>query len=242
MRRSGVDPRSVVSAEARLGEGVRVGAGAVVEAGARLGDGVVVGPCAYVGPGVEVGEGSVIEAGAVLLEGVRLGRRVTVRAGAVLGTDGFGFVPVEGRQEKIPQVGGVEVGDGAIIGAGTCVDRATTGTTRVGEEARLGNLVQVAHNVQVGRGAWIEDQAGVAGSCRVGDGCRLGFQSALAQQCHLGDRSRLGVKGAAVKNYPPDTELEGYPARSPGEAARIEKAVAQLPEALKRLTRLERRA
>jgi UDP-3-O-[3-hydroxymyristoyl] glucosamine N-acyltransferase len=236
-----VSPHSVVSPQARLDEGVQVAAGAVVEAGAVLGARTRVGPCAYVGPGVQVGPDCRIEAGATLLPGTVLGRSVTVGAGAVLGCDGYGFVQHEGRHLKIPQVGRVEIEDEVRIGEGTCIDRATTGCTRIGQGTVLGKQVQVGHNVHIGRRCQVGDQVGIAGSSRVGNDCVLESQAGMAGKAELGDGSRLRFRAGTMRKSPPGADLAGFLARPYQEMKRIQAALHRLPRALERLEQLEKR-
>lgn len=231
----GIHPSAVVDPAAALEEGVVVGPGAVIEAGARLGAGAVVEACAYVGEGVLVGPGCRLGVGSVLLPGTSLGAEVEVGAGAVLGTDGFGYVLDQGRHRKIPQVGRVEVGDRAVIGAGSCVDRATTGVTRVGVEARLGAMIQIGHNASVGARTVMGDQGGLTGSSRVGQDCVLGFQVGVGQKAEVGDRSRLADRTGVLRSFPPDSDLAGFPARPSREVVRVEAALRSLPGLLDRL-------
>ncbi len=231
---SGIHPDAVVSPQASLGPGVEVGPGAVVEAGVRVGAGCRVGPCVYLGPGVELGDGCWVEAGAVLLAGTVLGAQVRVHAGAVLGTDGFGYVLEEGRHRKIPQVGVVRVEDRAVIGPGACVDRATTGVTRIAQDAVLGSMVMVGHNCQVGARSRLGDQSGVAGSSRIGEDCVLGMQTGMAMRSELGDRCRLADRSGALRRFPADQDLAGFPARPRQDVARLEAVLRRLPELLER--------
>jgi len=230
-----VHPSAVLMPGATLEAGVEVGPGAVVEEGAWIGSGAKVGACAYVGAGVQVGPGCILESGVVLLPGTILGQEVRVQAGAVLGTDGFGYVFEQGRHRKIPQVGRVEVGDRAVIGPGACVDRATTGATRIGQEAALGAMVMVGHNCRVGARTRMGDQSGVAGSSVIGDDCHLGVQTGMAMRAELGDRCRLADRAGALRRFPPDQDLAGFPARPRAEVSRVEAALHRLPALLESL-------
>ncbi len=232
---SRIHPGAVVSPHASLGPGVEVGPGAVVEDDVCLGAGCRVGACAYLGPGVEVGEGCQIEAGAVLLPGTVLGRQVRVQAGAVLGTDGFGYVLEHGRHRKIPQVGRVQVEDRAVIGPGSCVDRATTGVTLIAQDVVLGSMVMVGHNCRVGARSRLGDQSGVAGSSRIGEDCVLGMQTGMAMRAELGDRCRLADRSGALRRFPADLDLAGFPARPRHDVARLEAVLRRLPQLLERL-------
>ncbi|MEW6278195.1 MAG: UDP-3-O-(3-hydroxymyristoyl)glucosamine N-acyltransferase [Candidatus Eremiobacterota bacterium] len=234
-------PGAVVSPEAVLGRGVQVGAGAVVEAGAHLGDGCRIGPCCFVGSDVRMGPECVLEPGAVLLDGSRLGRGVRVGAGAVVASDGYGYVQDQGCHVKIPQVGLVELGDGVQIGAGTCIDRATTSSTRLGAGVQVGSLCQIGHNVQIGEGSRLETQIGLPGSVMIGRNCELGWQSASIGHADIGDGTRFAPRtGSMRKRVPPDSDLAGFPARPRKEAARQQAALHRLPEALAELDRMKK--
>lgn len=209
----GVHPRAEVSPEAMLEEGVSVGAFAVVQPGARIGRGSVLWPQAYVGHGAVVGPDCVLHPGARLYHGVRLGSRVTVHAGAVVGADGFGFLWNGQELEKSPQVGTVEIGDDVEIGANATVDRARLGATRIGPGTKLDNLVQVAHNVRLGRHCALAAQAGLAGSAELGDGVMVGGQAGVGGHLKVGDGAILMGQAGVTKEVPPGAVMYGYPAR-----------------------------
>ncbi|MGI5844400.1 MAG: UDP-3-O-(3-hydroxymyristoyl)glucosamine N-acyltransferase [Candidatus Xenobium sp.] len=230
-----IHPSAVFMPGVTLEAEVEVGPGAVLEEGAWIGAGARVGACAYVGPGVRVGPGCILEPGVVLLPGTMLGRGVRVQAGAVLGTDGFGYVLDQGRHRKIPQVGRVEVGDRAVIGPGACVDRATTGVTRIGQDAVLGSMVMVGHNCRVGARSRMGDQSGLAGSSAIGEDCHLGIQTGMAMRAELGDRCQMADRAGALRRFPPDQDLAGFPARPRAEVSRMEAALHRLPALLQSL-------
>ena len=237
----GVHPTAVIAAGARVdpeacvGPLSVVGAGAVIAAGARLIAQV------YVGPEARVGEGSVLHPHAVIGERVILGRRVIVHAGAVIGADGFGYIQEGGAHHKIPQVGTVRVEDDVEIGANTTIDRATLGETRIGRGTKIDNLVQVAHNCEIGEDSIVAAQVGIAGSCRLGRGVMLAGQVGLADHVTLGD----GVIALGQSGIPADVAagetVFGYPARPASQARRIVVAEGHLPDLVRRLRALERR-
>ncbi len=237
----GVDAAAVIAADATVDATAAVGPLAVVEAGARIGARVRVHALAYVGPGVEIGEDSVIHPRVVLREGVRLGRRVIVHAGAVLGADGFGYASDGPRHRKIPQVGGVLVEDDVEIGANTTVDRATLGTTVIRRGTKIDNLVQVAHNVDIGEDCVIAAQTGIAGSSRVGRGVILGGQVGIGDHITVGDGAMLSSQSGVARSVPPGARLAGTWGRPLFQARRIWVAQAELPEMVTRLKKLERR-
>ena len=238
---AGIDPTAVVAPGARIDATAAIGPLAVIEAGARIGARVRVHALAYVGPAVEIGEDSVIHPHVVLRERVAVGRRVIIHAGAVLGADGFGYVFDGGAHQKIPQVGGVLIEDDVEIGANATIDRATLGTTIVRRGAKIDNLVQVAHNVEIGEHAILAAQAGIAGSSRLGRRAVLAGQAGVADHVTVGDEAMLGAQAGVSQDVPPGARLTGTWARPVFQARRIWTAEAELPDMLVRLKKLERR-
>lgn len=235
MEKREVHPSAVVDSTARVGVGCRIGPCAVVEGGATLGRDVVLEAGAFVGRDVSLGDGCHIGTHAVVMSGCTLGRGVVVKANAVLGADGFGYVFDGESHVKIPQVGRVIIDDGAVIGAGACVDRATSGETRIGSRAQVGNLVMVAHNCRVGAGTVIGDQTGLAGTSTIGTNCKLGMQCGVAMRGGLDDGCQLVDRGGVIKRYGPGEILAGVPARPIAEMRRIEACLAMLPALMKTL-------
>jgi UDP-3-O-[3-hydroxymyristoyl] glucosamine N-acyltransferase len=209
----GVHPSAVVHPEATLGEEVAVGACAVVEAGASVGAGTVLHAQVYVGRGAEVGEGCELLPGVVLYHGVRLGDRVRIHAGSVVGSDGFGYVWDGTRHVKVPQAGTVEIGDDVEIGAGSTIDRARFGTTVIGPGTKLDNLVQIAHNVEIGAQSALAAQVGVSGSTRIGRGVLAGGQCGFVGHITVGDGVRISAQAGVLKSVPGGVHVSGYPAR-----------------------------
>lgn len=230
-----VDPAAGVDPGSEIGPFVVVGAGSRIAAGAILGAHVVV------GRDCEVGEGCLLHPHAVLYDGTRIGAGSIVHAGAVLGSDGFGYRPAGGVPRKIPQVGHVEVGEQVEIGANTTVDRATLGVTAIGAHAKIDNLVQVAHNVSVGRGAILCAQSGVAGSTRLGDGVVLAGQVGVADHREVGAGARVSAKSAVLRDVEPGEDVAGIPAVPAGAWRRQQALLRRLGEWSARLRRLERR-
>lgn len=238
-REPGVDPRAHVDPGAEVGEGSWVGPGAVVEDGAVLGARVRVHPLAVVGEGARVGDDSVLFPGAVLYPGVTLGRRVRVHAGSVIGSDGFGYErDARGVQEKVPQIGTVEIADDVEIGANSCVDRATVGATRIGAGTKIDNLVQVGHNTQVGEHCCVIGQAGLAGSVKVGRFSVLAGQAGVADHVAIAEGTVVGAQAGVPSDIGPGVWL-GTPALLAKDARRVFPVLARLPELLRRLRELE---
>ena len=181
-------------------------AGAVIGAGTRIGHGT------FVGPGVVLGAGCVIGAH-VTLSHCMIGRRALIHPGVRIGQDGFGFVPTSAGPVKIPQLGRVIIGDDVEIGANTTIDRGTLEDTVIGDGTKIDNLVQVGHNVEIGRGCIITSQVGISGSCRIGDGVVIGGQGGLADHVTVGAGAQIAAKTGVMRAIAPGEVVMGYPAR-----------------------------
>jgi UDP-3-O-[3-hydroxymyristoyl] glucosamine N-acyltransferase len=237
----GIDPTARVALDAQIDPTATVGALAVVEAGARLGAHVRLYPLTYVGAHAELGEGCVLYPHAVVREGVRLGRRVVVHCGAVIGDDGFGYAWNGSVHRKIPQVGTVVVEDDVEIGANTTIDRAMLGETLVRRGTKIDNLVQIAHNVEIGEHCIIVAQVGIAGSCRIGQGVILAGQVGVADHLTIGDGAVLEAQAGISTHIDAGARVFGTPAAASLRVKRAFAATLRLPEALGRLRTLERR-
>ncbi|MBM4389564.1 MAG: UDP-3-O-(3-hydroxymyristoyl)glucosamine N-acyltransferase [Deltaproteobacteria bacterium] len=211
--------------------------GGAIHSSARVHPGAVLHPNVCVGADCEVGEGSVLFPGVVLYARVRIGRNVRVHANAVLGADGFRYEPTALGLRRIPHVGGVVVGDGAEIGANTCIDRGLLGDTVIGAGAKVDNLVQVGHNCVIGPHAVLVSQVGLSGSVQVGAGAILAGQVGVADHRRIGDGARLGARTAVHTDIPAGETWLGEPARPVREAMRVYAALKYLPELVKRLGR-----
>lgn len=201
---AGVHPTAVLAAGVKLGARVSIQPYAVIESGAQIGDDTLIGAHSYVGHEVVLGAGCVIYPQVTIRERSVLGARVIIHSGAVIAADGFGFEIVEGRHEKVPQIGIVQIDDDVEIGANTTIDRAKFGRTWIKEGVKIDNLVQIAHNVVVGRHSVIAAQTGIAGSSRVGDYVMIGGQVGVTGHVEIGDRNVIGAKTGVSKNLPPD--------------------------------------
>jgi UDP-3-O-[3-hydroxymyristoyl] glucosamine N-acyltransferase len=188
----GVHPSAVVAATAHLGDGVSVGPGAVIGERAVVGPRTVVGPRSVIGDGAAAGEDCLLHAGVTLYPGVSVGRRAVLHTGAVIGADGFGFIFENGRYEKFPQVGTVEIGDDVEIGANSCVDRGALGATRIGDGTKLDNMVHIGHNCRIGRHVVIAAQTGLSGGVEVGDYAVIGGQVGIGDKARIEPRAVLG--------------------------------------------------
>lgn len=237
---AGVHPSAVVDSTARLGTGVSIGPLVVVEAGAEIGDGAEIGAQCFIGRDAKIGAGSLLYAGVRVMERVQVGRGVILHPGVVLGADGYSYEIIDFRAVKIPQVGTVVIEDDVEIGANTCVDRAFLRETRIGAGTKIDNLVQIAHNVQVGRMCGMASQVGIAGSTKIGDGCMFWGKAGIKDNITIGSRSEIMAYSAPQSDVPAGSRLLGIPAVPVMDQARIYAAQRQLPDMLKRLKKLEK--
>ncbi len=237
---AGVHPTAVIAADARIDPTAAIGPYAVVGAGSTVGAGAVVHAHAVIGPACAVGAGAVLHPHVVLYRRTRVGDRAVVHAGAVLGADGFGYVSQESGLRKIPQVGDVTLEADVEIGALTAVDRALLGTTSVGAGTKIDNLVQVGHNVRIGRGAIICGQAGIAGSAVLEDGVVLAGQAGVGGHLRVGKGARVASKSAVYEEVAPGATVAGIPAVPIGIWRRQQALLRRLAELFRRLRRVER--
>ncbi|HHL39671.1 MAG TPA: UDP-3-O-(3-hydroxymyristoyl)glucosamine N-acyltransferase [Deltaproteobacteria bacterium] len=237
----GVHPRAWVHEGARLGRNVSVGPFASIDEGAVIGDDVVIGAAVCVGRDAVVGAGSIIHANVSIREEVRIGERVVIHCNSVVGSDGFGYATEDGRHHKIPQVGTVRIEDDVEIGACVTVDRATMGETVIGAGTKIDNLVQVAHNVRIGRNAIIVSQAGIAGSTKIGDGVVLAGQVGVVGHVEIGDGAVVGAQSGVAGDLEAGGVYMGSPAIEQGRWLRAAMLLPRLPELRKRVSELERR-
>ena len=237
----GIHPSAVVAADAELGKEVAIGACCVVEPGARLGDRVVLMSGSYVGHRATIGDDSFFYPRVVLREECIVGARCIVHPGVVIGSDGFGFAFDAGRYHKVPQVGNVVIGDDVEIGANTTIDRATTHSTRIGEGSKIDNLVQIGHNVVVGRHCIIVAQVGISGSTELEDHVTLGGQAGLVGHIKIGKGAMVGAQSGVTKSVPAETVVTGYPATQHTIWKRLQALIHRLPDLIQRSRDLEER-
>ncbi len=231
----GIHPTASIDRGAVLGEDVAVGAHATIAAGVRIDDRCVIGPGCYLGPGVTLGADCVIEANVTLHRDSTLGERCIVHSGTVIGGDGFGYRWDGKAHRKVPQLGRVTIEDEVEIGCNCCVDRATLGVTRIRRGAKIDNLVQIAHNADIGAHVILVSQCGVAGSSTVGDGAVIAGQVAVSDHVRVGAGARIGGQSGVTKDVPPGAAVFGTPARPMKNTLRELAALAQLPGLLKQL-------
>ena len=238
-RKSGIDPLAFVAPSAKVGEGCYIGAFAFIGEGVEIGAGSQIYPHAYVGDSVKMGEGCIVYPNAVIYHGCILGNHVTLHAGSVIGADGFGFAPSANGYDKIPQIGIVTIEDDVEIGANSCVDRSTMGSTYIRKGVKLDNLVQIAHNTDIGSHTVMSAQVGVAGSTKVGQWCMFGGQVGIAGHITIGDKVMLGAQSGAPSSIESNQTLMGTPPQPHHGFFRQAILTRRLPEMMKQLEQLQ---
>ena len=212
-RPCGIEQPCFIAEGVDIPSDVYIGAFSYIGKGARIGSGAMIYPQTYIGENVVVGEGSVIRSGARIYEECEIGKGCIIHSGAVIGADGFGFAPrPDSTYEKIPQIGKVVLEDDVEIGANTTIDRATFGCTRIGKGTKLDNLIQVAHNVEMGSSNVVAAQAGFAGSTKIGNYNMIGGQVGVAGHIRIGDFNEVGAQSGIPNNVGSHKRIIGYPA------------------------------
>ena len=239
-KKTGIDPLAFVSSKAQVGKDVYIGAFACIGDGAVIGDGTQVYPHAVIGDGVKIGEECLIYPNVTIYQGCRLGNRVTIHAGSVIGADGFGFAPNVEGYEKIPQIGIVIIEDDVEIGANTCIDRSTMGQTVIHKGVKLDNLIQVAHNCEIGENTVMSAQVGIAGSTKVGAWCMFGGQVGLAGHITVGDHVNLGAQSGVPSSLKANQTLIGTPPMEPTPFFKSQAIFRRLPDMYKELSVLRK--
>lgn len=239
-KKTGIDSLAYIDAEAEVGEDCYVGAFAYIGKGAKIGKGSQIYPHAYIGDGVVLGEGCQIYPKVTVYHGCRLGNNVTIHAGSVIGADGFGFAPNTSGYEKIPQIGIVVIEDNVEIGANTCIDRSTMGQTLIHKGVKLDNLIQVAHNVEIGENTVMSAQVGVAGSQKIGSWCMVGGQVGFAGHHKVGDKVMIGAQSGILGDLKDGEVVMGYPAMDSKTFMKSSAILRRLPEMYKDLNDLKK--
>jgi UDP-3-O-[3-hydroxymyristoyl] glucosamine N-acyltransferase len=237
---TGVADTAQIGTNVHLGEAVAIGPYAVIADDCEIEDGVQIGAQCYVGRGSRLGANTILCAGVRVAHEVRIGKNVIIQFGSVIGSDGFGYVPYEGRQHKIPHLGTVVLEDEVEIGANCCIDRGTFGDTRVKRGAKLDNLVHVAHNVTIGENTLIAAQTGISGSTVIGSEVTIAGQVGFVGHIEIGDRAMIGAQAGVTKSIPAGLVVSGYPARDHRKAKREEASLRRLPQLLQRVRVIEK--
>ncbi|MCK4536068.1 MAG: UDP-3-O-(3-hydroxymyristoyl)glucosamine N-acyltransferase [Desulfuromonadales bacterium] len=237
----GISSGADVHPDAEIADNVTICSGCVVGAGARVAQGTILHPNVVIYPGANVGQDCVLHAGAIVREDCHLGERVILQPAAVVGSDGFGFAPDGEAYFKIPQVGRVIVEDDVEIGASSTIDRGTLGDTRIGRGTKIDNLVQVAHNVQIGENCILVSQVAIAGSTRIGDHSTFGGQSAAAGHLKVGSNVTIAARGGVTNDVADGTSLAGAPAIPHRDWLKASVSMIHLPNLRRDVSKLKQK-
>lgn len=240
-KKTGIDEKASVSSSATIGKDVYIGPFAVIGEGAVIGDGTQIYPHTVIGDGVTVGEECLLYPNVTIYQGCKLGNNVTIHAGSVIGADGFGFAPNTEGYDKIPQIGIVIIEDNVEIGANTCIDRSTMGQTIIHKGVKLDNLIQVAHNCEIGENTVMSAQAGMAGSTKIGAWCMVGGQAGFAGHIQIADKTFIGAQCGVIKNTKGNGEsLIGSPAMDPKMFFKAKAVYPKLPDMYRQIAALQK--
>jgi UDP-3-O-[3-hydroxymyristoyl] glucosamine N-acyltransferase len=237
----GISPRAVIHERASIGEGSTIGPGCVVSEGAVIGTGVVLQANVFVGMGVEIGDRCRISASVVIHDFTRLGRGVCVHSGVVIGDDGFGYVRGnDGKNMKIPQVGSVIIEDDVEIASNSTIDRATFGVTRIRRGTKVGSLVHIAHNCDIGEDCVIVGCVAIGGSVKICRSSVVAGQAGVADHVIVGNEVTVAGRAGVTKDIRDGATISGFPARSHSEETRFQASLRRVPEILERLKKMEK--
>lgn len=239
-KRTGIHPTAVIADTASVGDNCYVGPHAYIGEGVKVGNGCQIYANVVIEEGAQVGDDCLFYPGVSIYHGCIIGNRVTLHSGCVIGADGFGFAPAADGYEKIPQIGTVTIEDDVEIGANTCVDRSTMGTTIVHRGVKLDNMVQVAHNCEVGAHTVMSAQSGLAGSTKIGEWCMIGGQAGFAGHIKIGNRCGIGAQAGVISNLKDGTQVIGTPAIDPSQFFRSSAVFKRLPEMLRDINALKK--
>ncbi|MCD7901868.1 MAG: UDP-3-O-(3-hydroxymyristoyl)glucosamine N-acyltransferase [Bacteroides sp.] len=229
-QKQGIDSLAYISSSAQLGENVYVGPFAYIGENVVVGDNTQIYPHTYIGENVKIGNNSIIYPNVSVYYDCRIGNECVLHSGAVIGADGFGFAPAAEGYNKIPQIGIVILEDKVEIGSNTCIDRATMGATIIHTGAKLDNLIQIAHNDEIGSHTVIAAQAGIAGSTKVGEWCMIGGQAGLTGHITIGDKVGIGAQSGVPSSVKPGTQIIGTPTMDPKIFFKSSVIFRRLPE------------
>jgi len=237
----GIQSPSFIASTAKLGEQNFVAAFAYIGENVKIGNNVKIFPNAVIGENVSIGNNVTLHAGVIIYSDCVLGNNITIHAGSIIGSDGFGFAPkADGSYQKIPQLGNVIIEDDVEIGSNTTIDRATIGSTIIKKGVKIDNLIQIAHNVEIGENTVIAAQVGISGSTKIGKGVMMGGQSGTIGHIVIADGIKIAARTGITKDFKEaGITLSGYPAREQSAFLRAQVAQKNLPALEKRVKELE---
>ncbi len=237
----GIHKTALISKKAKIRKSVAIGAYTVVEDDAEIGDNSIIYPNCFIGRGSRIGCDCLFYSHVSIRENIQVGNKVFIQSGSVIGSEGFGYLNVEGVHCLIPQIGTVVIEDNVEIGANVTIDRARFDKTIIGKGTKIDNLVQIAHNVIIGQNCIIVAQAGISGSTRIGNNVTIAGQAGLVGHITIGDGAVLAAQAGITKSVPPKTIVSGYPARPHQEAKKINAYIQRLPEISAAIKELKKR-
>ncbi len=239
-KKKGIDPLAFIAPTAKVGKDCYIGPFVAIGPNATVGDGCVLHPHVTIGECASIGNNTEIYSNAVVYHHCKVGNDCTLHAGCVIGADGFGFAPTTDGYDKIPQIGIVTIEDNVEIGANTCVDRSTMGSTYVRHGVKLDNLVQIAHNTDIGANTVMSALVGIAGSTKVGEWCMFGGQAGIAGHITIGDKVLLGAQSGVSGNLKDNQELIGTPPMPMTRFFRSQAIVKRLPEMYRQMNEMQK--
>lgn len=240
VKKSGIDSSAFIAASASVGADCYVGAFAFIGENTQIGKGCLIYPHVCIGDHVKISDNTILYPHSVVYDGCVIGNNCIIHAGAVIGSDGFGFTSENGAYTKIAQLGNVILEDNVEIGANTTIDRAVMGSTLIHKGVKLDNLIQIAHNVEVGENTAMAAQVGIAGSTKVGSNCMLGGQVGLGGHISIGDNTQIGAQSGIISNIEANSRIMGSPAMPVKSFMRSGVLMEKLPDIYKTLHRLEK--
>ncbi|GAB5046383.1 UDP-3-O-(3-hydroxymyristoyl)glucosamine N-acyltransferase [Thermodesulfovibrio sp. TK110] len=235
----GVSKKAYVAETAKLGKNITIYPHVWIDENVNIGDNTVVYPFTFIGRETSIGSDCVIYPNVTIREKVRIGSRVIIHSGSVIGSDGFGYIFHEGKHHKIPQVGGIVIEDDVEIGACVTIDRATTGNTLIGQGTKIDNLVQIAHNVKIGKNCIIVAQVGIAGSSKIGDGCILAGQVGISDHVEIEPETIITAQAGVMPGRVQKGVFSGSPIMPHREWLKANAIFQKLPELYKKIKELE---
>lgn len=237
----GIEQPCFIAQGVEVPEDCYIGAFSYIASDVKLGKGCRIFPQSYIGAASEIGENTIIYSGVKIYHGCKIGDNCIIHSGAVIGADGFGFAPMpDGTYHKIPQLGIVEIEDNVEIGANTTIDRATMGSTIIKRGAKLDNLIQAAHNTEVGENTVMAAQSGIAGSTKLGNNCMVGGQVGFAGHIKVGNHVNIGAQSGVPNNVPDGSVIMGYPAVDASDFKRQAVYIKKLGELFKEVRAIEK--
>jgi UDP-3-O-[3-hydroxymyristoyl] glucosamine N-acyltransferase len=238
---AGIDPTAKIGQNVKIGKGAAVGADVVIDDRAEIGAGSIIAAGCKIGQNSRIGKKCRLDNNVVVYHNCRIGNNVVIQANSTIGSTGFGYSFIDGEHKLIPHHGGVVIEDFVEIGANCCVDRAKFGETKIGAGTKIDNLVQIGHNVVIGKCCLITGQVGISGSCKLGDGVVLGGQVGLADNIKIGDGAVIGAKSGVMHDIRADEQVLGTPAIERRQALKVMGVTRRLPRLAEQLKQLDKR-